>query len=240
MFKYNPGDLLGENKIKLLYRTKKDKNNIWFGIFQCPFCSNTFETRISDVVKNHTRSCGCLAKQTKSNNGKRNLKNLLGQSYGKLTVIELTNERNERHAVWKCLCECGNFCFIDSGDWGHIYSCGCILSKGEAIIQKILQENNISFEKQKTFEDLKINDNYLRFDFYLPIENCIIEYDGIQHYQYSSSGWDTEKKFLLTQTRDKIKNQWCLNKKIPLIRIPYTDLNKIDYFYLKKRIEGEC
>lgn len=30
---------------------------------------------------------------------------------------------------------------------GHVNSCGCINSVGEANIQRILQENNIVFEK---------------------------------------------------------------------------------------------
>ena len=48
-------------------------------------------------------------------------------------------------------------------------SCGCISSVGEANIQKVLQENNIVFEKQKTFSDLISNlGGYLRYDFYLP------------------------------------------------------------------------
>lgn len=34
--------------------------------------------------------------------------------------------------------------------------------------------------------------------------------------------WNTEEKVKITQKSDKIKNRWCKNNNIPLIRIPYT------------------
>lgn len=233
-FKYNPGDTLGKDKILFLERTKKDKTNTWFGIFECPFCKSHFETRISDITSGHTRSCGCLATKTKSQNGKKNLKDLTGQKYGKLTALEPTELRKDRHVVWKCQCECGNITFIDSGDWGHTYSCGCTLSKVEAKIQKILQENDILFEKQKTFSSLVINNTTLRFDFFLPLYNCLIEYDGIQHFKFGESmGWNDEQKFIECKKRDQLKNNWCKENNFILIRIPYTDFNLIDFQYLK-------
>lgn len=65
------------------------------------------------------------------------------------------------------------------------YSCGCsINSKGEAKIKKILKENNIEYIQEKRFNDCVFNTKKIaRFDFYLPQENCLIEYDGIQHFQ---------------------------------------------------------
>lgn len=52
------------------------------------------------------------------------------------------------------------------------------MSKGENKIEQILQDNNIKFERQKTFNDCR-NINLLRFDFYLPEFDLLIEYDGI-------------------------------------------------------------
>ena len=49
---------------------------------------------------------------------------------------------------------------------------------GEKTIEKILTENNISFEKEKVFDTCKfISGQYARFDFYVD-NNYIIEYDG--------------------------------------------------------------
>ena len=53
-------------------------------------------------------------------------------------------------------------------------------SKGEKIIRDILLKNNIDFEEQKTFETCRFLNTKAkaRFDFYLPNDNLLIEYDG--------------------------------------------------------------
>ena len=48
------------------------------------------------------------------------------------------------------------------------------------------------------------------------------------------------KYFLRTQIHDKIKNEYCLTKNIKLIRIPYTDFDKIEEILVKNSIiKGE-
>ena len=34
--------------------------------------------------------------------------NLIGQTIGKLTVLEETSKRKNKSVVWKCQCDCGN------------------------------------------------------------------------------------------------------------------------------------
>lgn len=46
----------------------------------------------------------------------------------------------------------------------------------------LLIENNIKFISEKRFNGCK-NINELPFDFYLPNQNLLIEYDGIQHFK---------------------------------------------------------
>ena len=48
--------------------------------------------------------------------------------------------------------------------YGDTNSCGCIRSKGEMQIRQLLQENNIDFKQEFSFEDLK-DILPLRFDF---------------------------------------------------------------------------
>lgn len=58
-----------------------------------------------------------------------------------------------------------------------------------------------------------------RFDFF--IENCyIIEYDGEQHFKPIKrlGGYNSYKS---THSNDLLKNQYCFEHNIPLIRIPY-------------------
>ena len=64
-----------------------------------------------------------------------------------------------------------------------------------------------------------------RFDFYVE-NNYIIEFDGQQHFSYST-GWNTKEKMIQTQERDKFKNNWCKENNIPIIRIPFWEIDNL-------------
>ena len=88
-------------------------------------------------------------------------------------------------------------------------------SKGERAIQQFLKRYNIDFIEQYTFDDC-VYINKLKFDFFLPEYGICIEYDGEFHYM------NIRNKLEITKIRDEVKNEYCLSKNIPLIRIPYT------------------
>ena len=74
-----------------------------------------------------------------------------------------------------------------------------------------------------------------RFDFAIFDNNnnlkYLIEYDGSQHFEENvrenGLGFNTREAYEKTHERDMIKNQWCKDNNIPLIRIPYTHLDKL-------------
>jgi hypothetical protein len=101
----------------------------------------------------------------------------------------------------------------------------CKESKGETIIRVFLENNNIYYEKEKTFPDCVYKSN-LKFDFYLPEKNTCIEYDGIQHY-HAIDFFGGEVNLEQTKIKDAIKTHYCVNKNIHLIRISYIDKNNI-------------
>ena len=101
-------------------------------------------------------------------------------------------------------------------------------SKGEKFIREYLENKGISFETQKTFKDC-VYINKLRFDFYLNDFDVLIEYDGEQHFKqinYTKDNSINKENFENTKKRDKIKNDYCKEKNIKLIRIPYTTKEK--------------
>jgi len=55
------------------------------------------------------------------------IRDLTGQRFGKLLVLEITGERKNRQVVWRCLCDCGNISCVVSGNLvgGFTKSCGC-------------------------------------------------------------------------------------------------------------------
>jgi very-short-patch-repair endonuclease len=98
----------------------------------------------------------------------------------------------------------------------------CKESKGEIFINEYLVKREIKFIRQKTFNKCK-NKSLLYFDFYLPELNLCIEYDGEFHYKPIFGIKYLEE----TTKRDIIKNNYCEKNNIRLLRIPYTEFNKI-------------
>ncbi len=81
--------------------------------------------------------------------------------------------------------------------------------------------------------DIKIDP--LRFDFRVQLDEnlyFLIEFDGQQHYQpvklsQSVSDDVAEFNFMVSQFYDFVKTSYCTLTHIPLLRIPYTDINNI-------------
>ncbi len=111
----------------------------------------------------------------------------------------------------------------------HLYGAGCPRCQAfglEEAVSKVLTENNIKFEFQKTFPWLK-NKSLLFLDFYLPDYNIAIECQGLQHFQ-SVEYFGGEEGFRYRLGNDKIKLDLCNDHGIQVIY--YSDLG-IDYPY---------
>lgn len=183
-------------------------------------CGNTVIVQGSMLRSKNTTSCGCYAKERR-----QQYEDLSGRRFGKLVVIKRAPNKKGHDTRFLCQCDCGGTVETTRGSLlsGETMSCGCIKSKGEWIIANILEENNISFEKQKSFDDLRnLVHGVPRFDFFIPNGNYLIEYDGEQHFVHTNLGWNDKEHFEKVQERDKLKNEYCKKNKIPLIRIPYT------------------
>jgi hypothetical protein len=63
-------------------------------------------------------------------------KDITGQKFGRLTVIERLENDKWKQARWKCLCECGNYIICITRDLkkGSVKSCGCLHKE---IIKKV-------------------------------------------------------------------------------------------------------
>lgn len=125
-------------------------------------------------------------------------------------------------------------CLIDGNEWfarpaTMLQGGGCPVcseSKGERKVRLWLEKNNIKYIYQYKYEDCK-DINILPFDFYLPTYNILIEYDGEQHFR-PIEYFGGQEKFELQQKHDKIKNEYCKNNGIPLLRIPYFKYDNIE------------
>lgn len=107
-------------------------------------------------------------------------------------------------------------------------------SNGNLIFKDALTRNKIDFLKEKTFVGCK-DKKMLRFDFYIPLTNEVIEIDGSQHnkvvlYFGGELGYEDRLK------KDNIKNVYCKKHNIKITRIPY-ESNKIEEY---KILVDEC
>lgn len=239
---FSSGQLIGDYGIayikeidfeKDLYYNKpirKTKNRkAWF---QCGVCGEVFPAIVGNIKSGNTSSCGCIK-----------IKDYTNKQFGYLKVLCPTELRsNDGRILWKCQCQkCGKIKLyrMDHLVQGDTVSCGC-LKKSIAVdlIKNILDKNKIIYEEEKTFKKCinPLNNYHLYFDFYLPDYNCCIEYDGELHYQ-SSTFFGGEEKLKELQYRDDIKNQYCKNNNIKLIRIPYWEQNNIKDEYILNKLE---
>ena len=210
------GQKIGRWTVQYLLEERTKKRG---KIYHCKCeCGNEKDVPAETLRRGESQSCGCLNRELAAERCRATRIDLTGQRFGKLVALFPIYNENGGHTLWHCKCDCGNECDIDMGNLrqGFSQSCGCTHSKNEENIIKLLTKNNISFEYQKRFDDLKIKE----FDFYIN-NNYIIEFDGQQHFFFTGYGWDTKDYYERTDKSDLIKNKYCFDNNIPLIRIPY-------------------
>lgn len=204
-------------------------------VFYCNKCKTYFKQTPRRIIIEKIYGCNCCPTKKKTHQdfleelGEQTLKEfeILSEYSGMDKKIKI------KHKKCGTVLELTPYQFITRHNKKYCPICYYKKSQGEIVIAQFLQENNIEFQKEFVFPNLK----KYRFDFYLPELNTIIEYDGAQHF-YPVDYFGGEKALLETQRRDQEKNQYCLNNKITLLRIPYTEfdyLNQILYEIFKEK-----
>lgn len=151
---------------------------------------------------------------------------MTGQKYYKLTgMYPVRHSKNG--LIWRFKCDCGNEVEVlgVSVRRGNTKSCGCLLSQYELEISSLLRENNIEYQTQYGFDDLRF-EHRLRFDFAILKKDQLlglIEYNGRQHYEPVSK-FGGEERLREYQLSDKMKEEYCIAHSIPLL-----SLNKDNY-----------
>lgn len=216
-------NLIGQKFGKLTVQ-KWDGNGKWLCLCEC---GNITLVQTDNLKNGNTKSCGCYQKEQTS---KATFKDLTGQRFGKLTVLERVENNRFSHVNYKCQCDCGSITIVDATNLrnGNTNSCGCIKSKGEMIINNWLKNHNINYQTQYSLDKIVLNSGRRPFFDFAIFDNnkkllCLIEYDGKQHFEASNYGWNTEENLKKTQDRDKQKNELCKKNNIKLYRIAYKD-----------------
>ena len=92
---------------------------------------------------------------------------------------------------------------------------------GEQYVRKYLSNNNITSERQKTFNGLYgVGNGKLSYDFAIPGYNILIEYHGLQHYK-PIEYFGGEKQFKTQKEHDRRKRKYAKENGYTLIEISY-------------------
>ena len=119
-------DLTGQKfgRLTVIKRIGRSKWRTPIWLCQCE-CGNIKDIRSKSLKNGETQSCGCLQKEKTS---QISVKNLIGQKFGKLTVLYRAGPSNNREVIWHCKCDCGKEIDVvaHSLTTGNTKSCGCL------------------------------------------------------------------------------------------------------------------
>ena len=217
-------------KLKLIsnFTEKKD-----YHFFECK-CGEKIEYVYKNVDdKTVCKNCRILETADKY------IKKHLGYDY-KVVSKEYTDlSRKEPILVLHEKCnkvfEC-KFNSIVHSSYGCKY-CKPDCSHGEYCIRNVLEENKILYKVEYHPENCYYKSK-LYFDiacFYKDELICLIEYDGEQHFcprPVKNAYDESVKRFESTAKRDLVKNKYCEDNNIPLLRIKYDQEKLIDTMVL--------
>ena len=102
------------------------------------------------------------------------------------------------------------------------------MSKIEDRFTQIFISANILYVREKTFPELK--NGILRYDFYLPTFNILVEIDSMLHFKPIPKFHKSKTDFTHAQQNDRLKNSFALSHNIKLYRIPEWEFQNIKTF----------
>lgn len=103
-------------------------------------------------------------------------------------------------------------------------------SFGEQKIKTVLDKYKIEFKEEYVFKDLiGTGGGNLRYDFYLPQYNLLIEFQGQQHKDYVPYIHGSYSEFLRVKDHDRLKRLYAAKNGIDLLEIRYYNQDNIEY-----------
>lgn len=108
---------------------RRDTTRAVYWDCQCE-CGGTKSVRGTTLRAGRAQSCGCLLEENYKKGTTK--KDIIGQRFGRLTVIEEVQERTSCGEVkYSCQCDCGNVKVVagTSLRYGKTKSCGCLLAQ---------------------------------------------------------------------------------------------------------------
>lgn len=188
------GDLTVQEFVK-----KKDGHYYWKCICSC---GKTKITTEYSLITGNCKSCGCLVTR-------KFIKDLIGQKFGRLTVLYKGENDKTRHIRWVCQCDCGNITTVykDALLDGRQISCGCYL-------KEVKHQRTGEKSPNKKYNQYDLSGEYgigwtynTNKEFYFDIE----DYEKIKNYCWRE---DSNGYIVTNESRENFNN---INKRPPVI-----------------------
>ena len=122
-------DLTGQKFGRLTAVCPTQKRQNGSVVWQCRCsCGNTAFVTSAGLSAGKTRSCGCLKKEMMPKRAVKEVVDLTGQRFGRLTVVRFSDEQSCTQQAWECVCDCGNKVVVRGCKLknGSVKSCGCL------------------------------------------------------------------------------------------------------------------
>lgn len=195
-------------------------------------CGEKFKTTFHHFKNQNQRQCLKCSGITRWDCNK--IRDYINKNNLKCELISNTYIRNDLNLKFKC--QCGEIYEISWNNFLKYHKdccnkCSSRKSHGVRRIEDFLKYSNLIYSLEHKY-NLCQNKRKLLYD--ICIDNkLLVEYDGEQHFKPTDFAGKGDKWAINhhceTVKRDKIKNQYCIDNNIPLIRIPYWEYDNIEY-----------
>lgn len=122
-------DLIGQRFGRLVARKPTEKRSGTSVVWECDCdCGATAFVKSAHLCTGRIRSCGCLKKEYLEQNCMAAMQEMVGQRFGRLTVVAMGAQRPKGRILWECRCDCGNTILASKSALknGTTKSCGCL------------------------------------------------------------------------------------------------------------------
>lgn len=150
-------DLTGKKfgRLTVLSSTEKYNNHALLWRCQCE-CGKEKIVKHENLLKGSPISCGCAIKR---------LKNLSGETFGRLTLIKLSHMDKRSQEIYLCKCSCGNTKNIRRSNLttGETKSCGCYqkdLNKSKSGVNSPSWKHDLTREERELSQDRNLLPEY--------------------------------------------------------------------------------
>ena len=180
-----------------------------------------------------SKGCPICSEESKQKNRRSKTEDLVNKLYSvhrnNIKYVNVDNYVNtETKMMFKCYKSShGTFESTTHSVLGGRGCPVCKMSSGERKILFWLKDNKIKHEYQYRIRKTPKSKYFFIFDFYLPEKKMFIEYDGRQHYE-SIDVWGGDSGLEKRKKDDRLKNIISEKLGCKMLRIPYSNKNKID------------